>query len=102
MDRLVIETLKEVQPDRRCYRMVGGVLVERTVGDVLPTLTTNKQQVSLVVPMNGDGGFFLACKDCGGRFDGSFPACAYFLFVCGDQLVTYLVELLADSNLCKR
>ena len=47
VDRLVIETLKEVQPDRRCYRMVGGILVERTVGDVLPTLTTNKQQVTL-------------------------------------------------------
>ena len=50
VDRLVIETLKEVQPDRRCYRMVGGVLVERTVGDVLPTLTTNKQQVTLDNP----------------------------------------------------
>eukprot|EP00745_Piridium_sociabile_P037699 TRINITY_DN68723_c0_g1_i1.p1 TRINITY_DN68723_c0_g1~~TRINITY_DN68723_c0_g1_i1.p1 ORF type:complete len:145 (-),score=41.07 TRINITY_DN68723_c0_g1_i1:6-440(-) len=46
---LVIDTLKEVTPDRRCYRMVGGVLVERTVGDVLPTLTTNKDQMSQFV-----------------------------------------------------
>ncbi|XP_070201764.1 prefoldin subunit 2-like [Littorina saxatilis] len=42
---LVIETLKEVEPARRCYRMVGGVLVERTVGEVLPTLVNNKDQV---------------------------------------------------------
>ncbi|XP_076457479.1 prefoldin subunit 2-like [Babylonia areolata] len=50
---LVIETLKEVAPDRRCYRMVGGVLVERTVGDVLPTLTTNKEQMSQFVETMG-------------------------------------------------
>ena len=24
------------------------------------------------------GGFFLTCKDLGGRFDNSFPACAFF------------------------
>lgn len=46
--RLVIETLKEVAPERRCYRMVGGVLVERTVGDVLPALVTNREQVSFI------------------------------------------------------
>ena len=44
--RLVIETLKDVDDDRRCFRLVGGVLVERTVKDVLPALVNNKDQVS--------------------------------------------------------
>ena len=35
----------------------------------------------------GDGSFFLACEDLGGRFDDSFPACAFFFFfLSGDQL----------------
>jgi hypothetical protein len=41
----VIETLKEVDKDRKCFRMVGGVLVERTVNEVLPALEQNKDQV---------------------------------------------------------
>ncbi|XP_010213718.1 PREDICTED: prefoldin subunit 2, partial [Tinamus guttatus] len=28
-----------------CYRMVGGILVERTVREVLPALESNKEQV---------------------------------------------------------
>uniref|UniRef100_A0A3P9IT50 Prefoldin subunit 2 n=1 Tax=Oryzias latipes TaxID=8090 RepID=A0A3P9IT50_ORYLA len=43
---LVIETLKEVDPSRKCYRLVGGVLVERTVKEVLPALENNKEQIS--------------------------------------------------------
>ena len=42
---LVIDTLKEVDPSRKCFRLVGGVLVERTVKEVLPALETNKEQV---------------------------------------------------------
>lgn len=42
---LVIETLREVDPTRKCYRMVGGILVERTVKEVLPALESNKEQV---------------------------------------------------------
>jgi prefoldin subunit 2 len=30
--KLVVDTLKKVETDRRAYRLVGGVLVERTVG----------------------------------------------------------------------
>uniref|UniRef100_A0AAF6Z7N5 Prefoldin subunit 2 n=1 Tax=Bos taurus TaxID=9913 RepID=A0AAF6Z7N5_BOVIN len=41
---LVIDTLKEVDETRKCYRMVGGVLVERTVKEVLPALENNKEQ----------------------------------------------------------
>ncbi|XP_029107182.1 prefoldin subunit 2 [Scleropages formosus] len=46
---LVIDTLKEVDPSRRCYRLVGGVLVERTVKEVVPALESNKEQISKVV-----------------------------------------------------
>lgn len=43
---LVIDTLKDVDPSRKCFRLVGGVLVERTVKEVLPALQTNKEQVT--------------------------------------------------------
>ncbi|XP_067835005.1 prefoldin subunit 2 [Heptranchias perlo] len=50
---LVIETLTDVDPGRKCYRMVGGVLVERTVKEVLPALENNKQQlVKLIETLN--------------------------------------------------
>lgn len=45
----VIETLRETQkasPDRKCFRMIGGVLVERSVKEVLPALETNLAGVS--------------------------------------------------------
>ncbi|KAJ8007932.1 hypothetical protein DPEC_G00099320 [Dallia pectoralis] len=46
---LVIETLKDVDPTRKCFRLVGGVLVERTVKEVLPALESNKEQISKYV-----------------------------------------------------
>ncbi|XP_070710712.1 prefoldin subunit 2 [Pempheris klunzingeri] len=46
---LVIDTLREVDPSRKCYRLVGGVLVERTVKEVLPALETNKEQISKII-----------------------------------------------------
>lgn len=42
--RLVIATLSEVQeeePERKCFRLIGGVLAERTVKEVLPALQAN-------------------------------------------------------------
>lgn len=44
---MVIENLKDIAPERKCYRLVGGVLVERTVKDVLPALRSNRDQVML-------------------------------------------------------
>ena len=43
--RVVIEALKGMDSSRKCFRMVGGVLVERTVGDVLPALQHNEKQL---------------------------------------------------------
>lgn len=40
------DTLKK-SPDRKCFRMIGGVLVERTVKEVLPALETNLNGVSV-------------------------------------------------------
>ena len=42
---VVVETLKTVDKDRKCFRMVGGILSERTVKDVLPALLNNVTQV---------------------------------------------------------
>ncbi|KAJ8922015.1 hypothetical protein NQ315_008654 [Exocentrus adspersus] len=43
--RMVIETLKNVNEDRKCFRLVGGVLTERKVKDVLPVLITNQERL---------------------------------------------------------
>jgi len=37
----VLEALKPLEGDRRCYRLVGGVLVERTAAEVLPAVQKN-------------------------------------------------------------
>lgn len=47
--RIVIETLRGVEASRKCFRMVGGVLCERTVGEVLPELQNNCEQLPLAV-----------------------------------------------------
>jgi prefoldin subunit 2 len=44
--KLVIDTLKKLEPDRKAFRLVGGVLVERTVKDVLPEVLQNNDGVS--------------------------------------------------------
>lgn len=46
---MVIETLKNVNEDRKCFRMVGGVLTERKVKDVLPVLVTNKEKLTELI-----------------------------------------------------
>ncbi|XP_023935653.2 prefoldin subunit 2 [Bicyclus anynana] len=43
--KIVIETLRGVEAARKCFRMVGGVLVERTVADVLPELEGNRDRL---------------------------------------------------------
>ncbi len=46
---LVLSTLNEAlaeEPDRKCFRLIGGVLVERTVKEVVTALQTNRDGVS--------------------------------------------------------
>ena len=53
---LVVETLKDMDPSRKCFRMVSGVLVERTVGEVLPALRSNRDKV-ISLSIYYQGGF---------------------------------------------
>merc|ERR1712021_235395 len=47
--KLVIETLDKVDKDRRCFRLVGGVLVERKVGEVEPALIGNSSKLTKLI-----------------------------------------------------
>lgn len=43
---LVLNKVKPLEPTRRGYRLVGGILVEMTVGDILPIVSQNQERVS--------------------------------------------------------
>ncbi|EDL47057.1 prefoldin subunit 2 [Plasmodium vivax India VII] len=47
--KLVLEALENVPADRRCYRMVGEILVERTVGEIKPALVDHKNKVEQII-----------------------------------------------------
>lgn len=47
--RLVEDALKPLDKNRRAFRLVGGVLVERTVGEVLPSVSSNRANLEGVV-----------------------------------------------------
>ncbi|CZT47303.1 related to Gim complex component GIM4 [Rhynchosporium secalis] len=47
--KLVLETLEPLPGDRKCFRMINGVLVERTVKDVIPALKTNSEGLRKVL-----------------------------------------------------
>ncbi|KXL51516.1 hypothetical protein M433DRAFT_150540 [Acidomyces richmondensis BFW] len=47
--KLVLETLTPLPGDRKCFRMINGVLTERTVSDVLPALQMNADRLKSVL-----------------------------------------------------
>lgn len=47
--KLVLETLEPLPQDRKCFRMINGVLVEMTVKDVVPALKTNSEGLKKVL-----------------------------------------------------
>ncbi|KAF2159318.1 hypothetical protein M409DRAFT_71097 [Zasmidium cellare ATCC 36951] len=47
--KLVLETLTPLDGERKCFRMINGVLLERTVKDVLPALQTNADGLKKVL-----------------------------------------------------
>lgn len=46
---LVINAIQPLDQSRRCYRMIGGVLVERTIKEVLPAVQRNKEGLEEVI-----------------------------------------------------
>ena len=44
-----METLEPLPKDRKCFRMINGVLVERTIKDVVPALETNSEGLKQVL-----------------------------------------------------
>ncbi|CAL1396749.1 unnamed protein product [Linum trigynum] len=46
---LVINAIQPLDPARRCYRMIGGVLVERNIKEVLPAVQRNKEGIEEVI-----------------------------------------------------
>ncbi|KAJ6844119.1 putative prefoldin subunit 2 [Iris pallida] len=47
---LVMGAIQPLDPSRRCYRMIGGVLVERTIREVLPAVQRNKGVLKKSLP----------------------------------------------------
>ncbi|VVC34738.1 Prefoldin beta-like [Cinara cedri] len=45
----VIETLKKLDGGRKCFRLIGGILVERNISDVLPTLIKNSGEMRKII-----------------------------------------------------
>ncbi|OWA52833.1 putative Prefoldin subunit 2 [Hypsibius exemplaris] len=43
---LVLQMLEKLEPDRKCFRRVGGALVEKTVKEVVPAIGTTKTQIT--------------------------------------------------------
>lgn len=50
---LVIKTLEPLDAERRCFRLVGDVLVARTVGEVLPAVKGNREHLEALVSTYG-------------------------------------------------
>ncbi|KAL2509086.1 putative prefoldin subunit 2 [Forsythia ovata] len=46
---LVLNAIQPLDPSRRCYRMIGGVLVERTIKEVSPAVQRNKEGIEEVI-----------------------------------------------------
>ncbi|KAK2948917.1 putative Prefoldin subunit 2 [Blattamonas nauphoetae] len=47
--KLVIDTLTPMDPNRKCFRMIGDILVERSAGEVLPAVQANYEQITNVM-----------------------------------------------------
>lgn len=44
----VIKALTPLDSNRKCFRLIGGVLVERTVAEVLPAVKGNGEQIRMI------------------------------------------------------
>mmetsp|Transcript_7056 Transcript_7056/g.18418 ORF Transcript_7056/g.18418 Transcript_7056/m.18418 type:complete len:143 (+) Transcript_7056:153-581(+) len=46
---LVLAALEPMDKSRKCFRLIGSVLVERTVAEVMPAVNNNKEQLAQVI-----------------------------------------------------
>lgn len=51
---LVLRALTDVDGNRRCYRSIGGVLVERTVNEVRPAVEKNLKNIEEIIKKLSD------------------------------------------------
>ena len=49
LDSVVLETLRRADPARKAWRLVGGVLVEKAVSEVVPDLETHSAQMEALL-----------------------------------------------------
>lgn len=47
--KLVAEALEKVDPERKCFRSQGEILVEQKVKDVIPALEKSREQLEAMV-----------------------------------------------------
>eukprot|EP00162_Nutomonas_longa_P024181 comp8350_c0_seq1/m.9050 comp8350_c0_seq1/g.9050 ORF comp8350_c0_seq1/g.9050 comp8350_c0_seq1/m.9050 type:complete len:146 (-) comp8350_c0_seq1:37-474(-) len=46
---LVLATMEKMDGSRKCFRMIGGVLVERTVAEVGPAVKANRDGIETII-----------------------------------------------------
>lgn len=46
--KLVSDALKQVDPERKCFRSQGGILIEQKVKDVIPALEKSREQLEVM------------------------------------------------------
>lgn len=54
LSRLVMDSIKELEDPRKCWRLVNGVLFEKTKGDVMPELETSVKNMDNVIKQISD------------------------------------------------
>ncbi|KAI8999809.1 Prefoldin subunit 2 [Gaertneriomyces sp. JEL0708] len=47
--QLVVDTMQPLEPSRKCFRLIGGVLVERTVAETLPAVNGNMENIGKII-----------------------------------------------------
>ncbi|ELP91582.1 prefoldin subunit, putative [Entamoeba invadens IP1] len=47
--RVVLDVLAKVEPTRKCFRLVNGVMVERTASEIIPAVNKSIEQINQVM-----------------------------------------------------
>ncbi|CAI5481183.1 unnamed protein product [Closterium sp. Yama58-4] len=63
--RLVSAAIEGMDPSRRCFRAVGGVLVERRIGEVVPAVARNAAALEAVRGLTSACGPWMSCRGGG-------------------------------------